>query len=224
VRGGIDWSSPAVAGSLVLDHTLSGPLAANDGVSVTIADSALDAGSDTEAAISGGPAPAAGSLTIQRSTVLGAVTARTIPLLENSIVTGTVVAAERQAGCMRYSFVPPAGSQTPRRFRCQPDLETDARVADALVGNPALTDAERQAIAAAVEAWLLPAFTSRIPGQPGYLQLMDACPSQIRTGAESEAEMGVFFALFNPARDSNLLYRLNEYLRIGLEAGVIHAT
>ena len=224
VRGGVNWSSPAVAGTLVLDHTLSGALAAHDGVTLDIADSAVDAGSDAAAAISGGGGGAAGSLTLRRSTVLGTVAARTIPLLENSIVTGTAVSAERQAGCVRYSFVPRAGSQTPRRFRCQPDLETDARVADALAANPALSDAQRSAIAASVAAWLLPAFTSRVPGQPGYLQLMDATPAQIRTGAESDAEMGVFFALFTPARDSNLRARLDEYLRIGLEAGVIHAT
>lgn len=224
VRGGIDWSSAAVAGTLVLDHTLSGPLAVHDAVTLAVADSAVDAGADSAAAISAGAGGAAGSLTVQRSTVLGTVSARTIPLLENSIVTGAVVCAERQAGCVRYSFIPPAGSQTPRRFRCQPDLEIDTRVAGALAANPALTVGERTAIATSVEAWLLPAFTSRVPGQPGYLQLMDACPSQVRTGAESEAEMGVFYALFNPARDSNLLHRLNEYLRIGLEAGVIHAT
>lgn len=224
VRGGINWSSPAVPGTLVLDHTLSGAVAAHDGVTLGIADSAVDAGSDTAAAISGGAGAAAGSLTLQRSTVLGTVAARTIPLLENSIVTGTVVAAERQDGCVRYSFIPPAGSQTPRRFRCQPDLEIDGRVTSALAANPALSAAQRSAIAASVAAWLLPAFTSRVPGQPGYLQLMDATPAQIRTGAEGGAEMGVFFALFTPARESNLRVRLDEYLRVGLEAGVIHAT
>jgi hypothetical protein len=36
--------------------------------------------------------------------------------------------------------------------------------------------------------------------------------------------MGVFYGLFSGRRESNLTYRLNEYLRIGLEAGIIHAT
>ena len=34
----------------------------------------------------------------------------------------------------------------------------------------------------------------------------------------------MFYGLFSGRRESNLRYRLNEYLRIGLEAGIIHAT
>jgi len=161
---------------------------------------------------------------VARSTILGTVAARTILLLENSIVTGPVVSAERQAGCVRYSFLPLTGSQTPRRFRCQPDLEAGAEITAALAGNPGLSPAQSNAIQAAVEAWLMPAFASRTPGQPGYLQLADAAPDQIRAGAEDGDEMGVFYGLFSGRRESNLSYRLNEYLRAGLQAGIIHAT
>jgi hypothetical protein len=125
---------------------------------------------------------------------------------------------------VRYSFLPLTGSQTPRRFRCQPDLEASAEIAAALTANPGLTPAQSNAIGASVEAWLVPAFTSRIPGQPGYLQLADATPDQISSGAEDGDEMGVFYGLYSGRRESNLSYRLNEYLRIGLEAGIIHAT
>jgi hypothetical protein len=125
---------------------------------------------------------------------------------------------------VRYSFVPPAQSQTPPQFRCQPALEVDTEVAAALAVNPALTPTQHDAIQGAVTAWLLPAFTSRSPGAPGYLQLADAAPDQIRFGAEDGDEMGVFYGLFSARRESNLTYRLNEYLRIGLEAGIIHAT
>jgi hypothetical protein len=213
-----------VSGTLVLDHSLCGPVEANPGVDVTIDDSAVDAQTDTGAAVSGGGGAAAGSITIARSTVLGTVSARTIPLLENSIVTGTVVSAERQAGCLRYSFVPLAGSQTPRRFRCQPDLESDAEVAAATAANPGITSAQIATIQASVAGWLVPAFTSRTRGNPGYLQLADAAPDQIGFGAEDDDEMGVFYGLFSGRRESNLAYRLNEYLRLGLEAGIIHAT
>jgi hypothetical protein len=224
VRGTIDWSAAAVEGALVIDHSLCGPVEANPGVDVTLADSALDAGSDNAAALSAGAGQAAGSASISRSTILGTVAVRTIPILENSIVTGAVVSAERQAGCVRYSFVPLAGSQTPRRFRCEPDLETDAEVAAAKAADPSLATAQIALIEASVAAWLVPAFTSRIPGQPGYLQLADPAPDQIRTGAEDGDEMGVFYGLFSARREANLAYRLNEYLRIGLEAGIIHAS
>jgi hypothetical protein len=224
VRGTLDWSAPGVGGTLVLDHSLVGPVVANPGVNVAIGDSAVDAGADTAAAVSGGAGAAAGSVTVARSTILGTISARTIPLLENAIVTGTVVSAERQAGCLRYSFVPLAGSQTPRRFRCQPDLEISAEVVAASSGNVVLPAAAVAAITSAVEAWLLPAFTSRTPGQPGYLQLADAARDQIRFGAEDADEMGVFYGLFSARREANLAFRLNEYLRIGLKAGIIHAS
>jgi hypothetical protein len=224
IRGGVDWSDASVAGALYLDHTLCGAIAANPAVDVSIADSAVDAGSDSAAALSGGAGAVAGSITITTSTVLGTVSAVTIPLLSESIVTGPVVSTEVQAGCLRYSFVPLTGSQTPRRFRCQPDLEISSEVAAALAANPALTAAQQEQIQASVQAWLAPVFTSREPGTPGYLQLADAAPNQISSGAEAGDEMGVFYGLFSGRRDGNLSYRVNEYLRLGLQAGIIHVT
>lgn len=223
VRGGIDWSPAGLGGTLTVDHSLCGPLTANSDVTVMITDSAVDAGADTAAAVSGGAGTAAGAVTITTSTLIGSVSARTIPMLSDSIVTGTVVAAERQTGCVRYSFTAPA-SQTPPRFRCQPDLEVSLEVAAALRANAALTPAQRDAIQDDVQAWLLPVFTTRTPGLPAYLQLADTAPTQIRLGAEQDDEMGVFNELFSGRRERNLAYRINEYLRIGLSAGIIHAT
>ncbi len=224
VRGGLDWSAASVPGTLAIDHSLCGPVEVNPGVAVQISDSAADAGADIAPALSAGAGAPAGSITVASSTIVGTVTARTIPLLENSIVTGPVVSAERQAGCVRYSFLPLTGSQTPRRFRCQPDLEAGTEIEAARAANPGLDAAQAGAIQAAVQAWLVPAFTSRTPGQPGYLQLADATPDQIRAGAEDGDEMGVFYGLFSGRRESNLSYRLNECLRIGLQAGIIHAS
>jgi hypothetical protein len=61
-------------------------------------------------------------------------------------------------------------------------------------------------------------------GAGGYLQLSDRGPTEIARGAEGGDEMGIFRGLYNGRRESNLEYRLEEYLRIGLEAGVIHAS
>jgi hypothetical protein len=224
VRGGIDWSSTTVGGTLTLDHTLCGALQTNTDVEASITDSGVDGGADTAAAVSAGSGSPAGSLTISTSTIIGTVSARTIPMLSDSIVTGAVVSTERQAGCVRYSFTPMATSQTPRRFRCQPDLEVSSEVAAALDANPALTPAQLNAIQAEVEGWLAPVFTSRTPGKPAYLQLADTAPEQIRFGAEHQDEMGVFNKLYSGRRESNLSYRINEYLRVGLVAGIIHAT
>jgi hypothetical protein len=139
-----------------------------------------------------------------------------------------VISDRRQAGCVRYSFLRLAQgarlSQTPPRFRCQPDLAIDAAIDAAKRSNPALTSAQRDALAAAVQAWLAPELTDRRRGQPGYAQLADAAPDEIRLGAEDGDEMGVFFGLYGPRRESNLRFRIAEYLRIGLEFGIIHAS
>jgi hypothetical protein len=227
LRGLLDWSA-TLFGTLDIDRSLCAAISVNREVDVTIRDSVLDSGSDSGTALSGGGAIPCGSLSMSRSTVFGTLAAREIALLENSIVTGLVSSERRQNGCLRYSYAPrsQAGqfSQTPRRFRCQPDLRIDHDIAAATQHNPALTAAERDAIASGVEAWLQPAFTSRARGQAGYAQLADTAPDEIRFGAEDDDEMGVFFGLFGPRRERNLHIRLSEYLRIGLEYGIVHAT
>ena len=164
-------------------------------------------------------------MTLSACTVFGDIQTREILLVENCIITGSVIAARTQAGCVRYSYLtPPPYSSVPPRFRCQPDLTIDGAVAAALDANPALTAVQAAAIGSAIQAWLVPVFTSRRKFDAGYAQLADSCPSEITNGAESEDEMGAFHALYTPRRQSNLEYRFDEYLRIGLDAGVIHAT
>ena len=68
-------------------------------------------------------------------------------------------------------------------------------------------------------ALIRPLFVSRDYGDPGYGQLERRCAVQIRTGAESGAEMGAFEFLKQPQREANLRDALDEYLRFGLEAG-----
>ena len=70
----------------------------------------------------------------------------------------------------------------------------------------------------------VPRFTSMRFGDPAYLQMSIATPDAIRRGADDESEMGVTHLLFTPQRESNLLLRLDEYLRFGLEAGFFYAT
>jgi hypothetical protein len=145
-------------------------------------------------------------------------------MMSNSIVSGVVASTERQSGCVRYSFVPLTGSSTPRHFRCQPDLAVDAAIAAVLAEDPGLTQAAQASIRTEVEQRLRPAFTSRTPGQPGYLQLADATPDEIRSSGEHGNEMGVFSGLYSTRRERNLAFRIDEYLRIGLEAAIFHAT
>jgi hypothetical protein len=57
---------------------------------------------------------------IERCTVFGVTQFHDLELASESIFTGPVIVARRQTGCVRFSYVP-YGSETPRRYRCQPD-------------------------------------------------------------------------------------------------------
>ena len=161
---------------------------------------------------------------MERTSVLGATRVEAMLLASESILEGPVHCNRRQLGCIRFSYVRP-GSRTPRRYRCQPDLQiqAEAEAAEQALGFP-LTDSERDLIAARVAAWLRPAWTSRRYGQPGFAQLHEAAPAEIATGAEDGAEMGAFCHLKQPQRAANLRQRLEEYLPFGLDAGLLPVT
>jgi hypothetical protein len=191
-----------------LYRTICGPISLSVNVPVL---------NTTDSIVTSGPASAdnapaidaAGAiLSIQTTTVFGATGGRIISA-GNSIFTGVVTAQRQQTGCVRFCYVP-AGSTTAPRYHCQPDL--------ALNG---ITDPGTQN---AIRARLEPQFTSIDFGQPGYAQLSLRCAKEITTGAEDGSEMGVFNFLRQPQRKTNLLTALGEYLRFGLEAGLIEET
>lgn len=106
---------------------------------------------------------------------------------------------------MRFCYVPP-GSQTPRRYRCQPDLVMQ-NLPQTLAGQESLR--------------VTPAFTATRYGAAAYGQLALSTAPEILTGADNGAEMGVWNLLLQPQREANLRQALDEYLRAGLEAGLI---
>lgn len=69
-----------------------------------------------------------------------------------------------------------------------------------------------------------PRFTDETYGQPGYAQLAIASPSELYTGAENGAEMGVFNSLKQAQRADNLRASLTEYLRFGMQPDLIYVT
>ena len=69
-----------------------------------------------------------------------------------------------------------------------------------------------------------PVFSSLRYGDPGYGMLAPTCPDSIARGAENQGEMGAWHFLQAPQRLRNLQIALDEYLRFGLEAGVIVAS
>lgn len=190
---------------LQVEHSILGTILVNaDEVHrepnrIWLSDSILDAAGAGLAAVCGpGEAPAHAEFNARRVTVFGAVLAHAAGLIENSIVDGPVRIARRQAGCVRFCWLPP-GSRTPPRFHCEPEHS----------GDPAR---------------VVPRFTSTRYGTPGYAQLALGCPDEIRRGAEDSSEMGAFHDLFQPQREDNLRLRLDEYTPAGSDAGILFAT
>jgi hypothetical protein len=215
-----------------IQSCILGGIRAVNTATVEIADSIVDATTTDKTAYAspvGKGNQAGGILSIVNSTIVGCVYSSLLKLVSNSILLATspaggntvpILSERKQAGCVRFSYVP-VGAQTPRRFRCQPDLALASRAAElGLQSTESLSAAEQSFIAGRVT----PVFTSLNYGTPGYGQLSLRCAGEIRQGADDESEMGAFHFLYQPQRESNLRVRLEEYLRFGMEAGIIYVT
>jgi len=189
--------------SVALERTICGPIVLPDTVAaLDITESIVDV--ENGVAID---APGA-RVEIQASTIRGRVQAQQLEA-GNSIFTEDVQIERLQTGCVRFCYVPLV-STTPRRYRCQPEL--------------ALASAETKAAQALALARIAPAFTAVDYPAAAYLQLARLCAAEICTGADDGAEMGAWRFLRQPQREANLNASLDEYLRLGLEAGLIFAT
>ena len=192
--------------ALELSSTITGGLRIDESVSTRLADCIVDATSRCGIAFAArddhGPG---GPLRIERCTIVGKVHTALMELASNAIFFAHLAAHDawpapvwcerRQSGCVRFSFVP-LNAQTPRRYRCQPENEAQA-------------------------ARVTPQFESLRLGDPGYAQLRRRCAREIAEGADDDSEMGAFHDIFAPQRIANLRIRLAEYLRFGLEAGIL---
>jgi hypothetical protein len=69
-----------------------------------------------------------------------------------------------------------------------------------------------------------PRFTSTHYGHPAYAQLSLDCPRQIRGGAADGSEMGAFHDLRQTQAEANIRAVLDEYLPLGLRAGIFYVT
>jgi Phage tail protein (Tail_P2_I) len=211
--------------TLAVDHAICAAVSVPGPVArLTVADSIVGSGEGSPDLSLDAPEAQADLL---HSSFFGGVTVQSVSA-SDCIFGGLLHVERRQTGCVRFSFVPP-GSVAPRRYRCQPELEATTRIAalrDAAreENRPPPGLAEEAAIRAEVRALIQPLFVSRRYGDPGYGQLELRCAAQIRSGAESGAEMGAFEFLKQPQREANLRDVLDEYLRFGLEAGLFYVT
>jgi len=219
-----------VAGAVlcvIIEHTILGAIqvdrdeTAENPLRLKISDSILDALGPTRIALGSEGKPCAdATLDIRRTTVFGMVQAHQIELAQDSIFMGEVRACRRQAGCMRFCYVP-QGSRTPRRYECQPDMVLAAVAAQAQ--RDQLTPAETQAMRLAQVLRVEPEFESVRYGRPVYARLARVTAPEIAQGASDLSEMGVYHDLYQPQRLANLNQRLSEFTPAGADAGVIYA-
>jgi hypothetical protein len=198
----------AVDAAVAIDHSILGAIRIIPEATCSMTSCIVDANGELNVAYAAPDSAGAGApLTVSNSTMIGKVHARQVVLASNTLFVanvasidswaGPVLADQLQQGCVRFSYVP-AGSHVPRRYRCHPADSDPVPV--------------------------FPAFTSLHFGDPGYCQLAQASGPQILQGADDGSEMGVFHDLFQPQRVANLQTSLKDYLRFGLNAGVLYAS
>jgi hypothetical protein len=191
---------------VVSAYAILGAIYAANLVTVELSDSIVDATDRTRVAYAGLDGESGGGeLTLKGCTVVGKVHAEVLMLVSNSVIWAALaeadtwvsglVADRRQVGCVRFSFLP-VKAVTPRRFKCV-----------------------EQALASAQ-----PVFFSFRYGHPGYLKLLACTDNMVRRGADDNGEMGAFHFVLAPQRESDLNIRLQEYLPVGLDVGLIYQT
>jgi hypothetical protein len=151
-----------------------------------ITDSVVDAGQSVDAITA-----VEATCDLARVTVRG----RTQCLIANAtevIFLGDLIAANRFAGCVRYSRIT-ATSETPRRHHVQVATAGDAD--------------------ARVVTW--------DRASPAHARLSEQASGEIQRGAEDGSEMGAFQSLHTPQRHDGLTRRLVEYTPAGLITGII---
>lgn len=194
---------------------------------VCFEESILDAMDADNPVLHGGPLPFAYvTATFRACTVFGQVLAHAVALGENSLFLGTLQVARRQAGCLRYSYLPPE-SRAPRRTRCQPETAVrEAQDAIRTAAAAALPPAEPDPAALAraqteTEMRLEPQVMDRFYGLPGYAQLALPCPDELFRGADDGGSLGAFHFLHEPQRMELLQRRLDAFTPAGMDAGLL---
>lgn len=201
--GGVTVTGASVEERLHLERCISGRLAlAAVETELQLRQSIVDG--------QGGPAIQAdvANLSAEAVTVLGDSSVGEV-FATDCLFDGSLVAARTQAGCLQTSAYSPAGSRTPRRYRCQPDL--------ALRDQPATQHD-------AIIAGLRPLFASIRFGDPNYGRLDDRAARQLWTGAAHGDAMGAWGFLNLGWRETNLRIAIDEYLPFGLAAGPVYET
>jgi hypothetical protein len=197
--------------------SIVGAVRAGEFVTVKAFDTIIDATDPTNVAIADldgiagvGSLTLGGADTTDRSdtpphgcTVVGKIHAVLMSLVSDSIIWAALIAGDswttgliadrKQEGCVRFSFLP-AGAKTPSRFEC----------IERTIAGPQ------------------PIFFALRYGRSGYMKLLASTPDVVRRGADDGGEVGVYHFVLAPLRETDLRIRMQEYMPVGLEFGIIY--
>ena len=203
--------APAVAveppgAELVAERSILGGVRTLPLATANLTDSIVDATDRTSVAYAALDGNAGGGpLTLQGCTVVGKVHTTLLSLASDCIFWAAraagdgwasgLVADRKQKGCVRFSFLPYKAVR-PRQFECVEQAPATAQ----------------------------PVFQSERYGAPAYLKLLAGTSDVIRRGADDGGEMGAFHFVLTPQRESDLNTRIEEYLPVGLESGLVYET
>ena len=161
---------------------------------------------------------------IERTTLLGEARLKALPWTDAAIFDAKLTVARQDEGCVRFSFVA-RDFRTPRRYRCQPDLEIQREIDGREQATGAkLPEAARKAIAARVQDWLKADHGPRLrPAglRPVAPRLSGPDPHR---GRGRLRDGGLLASEKEPQRLANLSLSLQEYLPFGLDGAAILVT
>jgi hypothetical protein len=191
--------------SVCMLRCISGPIYAHGAASVRLCASIIDATSPCCVAYAGADGYSEGAdLHVEDCTIVGKLRTRTMRLASNTLFIArcarhdpwpaAVWCSRRQAGCVRFCFLP-FDSITPRRYECLPPD-------------------------AGTEAALRPSFITLRYGDPSYALLSGDVPMAVWTGADNGSQMGVYYQIEETQALGNVQIRTPEYLPVTLESGL----
>lgn len=186
---------------IVLFRSISGPLLVDDGYTVSITDSIVDAGSGVEekapalalCATSSPETNWGAPLSVSGATFFGRVRAEEASG-RGGIFVHTLEAHDDQKGCIKFSYFTAAGNRLPQHHACV--FGGDARLS----------------------------FTSEIFGTAGYAQLEGRSDSRILEQGPGYDAMGAFGYLQNAHKWKNIHIRYREFMPVGIRPVLILVT
>lgn len=187
---------------IILENSISGPLAIDDGYSLNITNSIVDAGGTLATAA---PALAIGAASVDVEVNWGpALTFAGLTCFGRTRVTSAsgkggiwvhaLQVLDNQRGCIKHSWFAAANNRLPSNHACVHGDQADLH------------------------------FTAETFGRPGYAQITrDSDPRILEQGPDSD-EMGAFGFLLNSHKWKNIHIRFREYMPVGIRPVLIAVT